>query len=181
MSLPSYQAAPPREIEPIRPAQRRQLFCAGKLGFRGMPCRPLQRPFPNDLSRWQAGSMKTQPARKAPSAWNGPTLIELQSEGRLLSAREARSRWEQQQKKEAAAERRWLTNRPWVGPVVWAGGNFRKFLALADDSSIHRALGGMHAPISALQRQLARTELRNRRDVRRCGEGHPQRCKVHGF
>jgi len=119
--------------------------------------------------------MKTQPT------WSGPTLIELRSEGRLLGVHEAQHQWELQQKREAAAEQQWLMARPWVGPLVWRGGNFQQFLSCADDRSIRNALGGTAAPVSATQRQLARAELRDRRAARRCGVGHPHRCKIHGF
>jgi hypothetical protein len=42
----------------------------------------------------------------------------------------------------------WLMKRPWIGPRVWTGGEFREFLAQADDGSIRAAFYGEHAPIS---------------------------------
>jgi len=140
------------------------------------PC-AIQSPesLPNEVPGWQTDPMKTQ------SEWSGPTLIELRAEGRLLGVHEARHHWERQQKLETAAEQQWLSARPWVGPLVWRGGDFRQFLSRADDGSIRSALKGAHAPINSTHRQLARVELHNRRTMRRCGPGHPHRCKAHGF
>ena len=99
--------------------------------------------------------------------WSGPTLRELRAEGPPISARRALQNWKNQQRREAAGERRWRLDSPRIGPRVWEGGDFRKFLARADDASIHVAFNNLERPLSPAERKLAQGELMYRQEERR--------------
>jgi hypothetical protein len=124
--------------------------------------------FPKAPARKQLFSFASRKCQTCPMltshAWNGPTFRELRAEGVLLSANEERRHWEHQQRehqqrREGIAERCWLRERPWIGPLVWAGGNFSNFLSRTDNASIRAAFSSCMHPLNAPQRRLAQTTL----------------------